>query len=135
MRRLCLVYWAVLTILLLTRNPLYWFRAAPPLLKTYRLFDSVTHLVAFTILAFLMLAARWPVSHRRLFAWLAVYAFVTEALQSLIPPRRTDAIDFIEDLIGLGLGAVIWLAADWWFRARRAKHDAEVAHSATTAPR
>ena len=113
-RRVALTYLALLTLLLLVRNPLALIRQVPPLLDAFLTVSAVTHLMTFTVLAFLMLASRWPVPGWRLFAYLAAYACATEGLQYFFPPRKMELVDVIQDLLGLALGAVLWSAVEWW---------------------
>ena len=103
LRVACAAYWSVLTVLLLLPGSL---------LGTHRVAVGLgavgVHLVAFTVLGFLFAGSRWPL--RR--AWLAVllggYAIAVEALQSLVPLRTVELPDFVENVVGLAAGFVIW---------------------------
>lgn len=116
-RKTCIAYTVLLTVLLLVKNPLALFQSSSALLTTYRFFDSVTHWIAFTGLALLMLASRWPVATWQLFGGLAVYSCVTEAVQSLIPRRATQLGDLAQDLLGLATGALIFAIVARWNRS------------------
>lgn len=104
-RRLsCIVYWGLLTVLLLAPNPLAVFgitrlpdAISPP--------DRGVHFSVFCLLTVLVLASRWPVRTRFILIVLVVYAFASELLQYFFPPRTVDPIDLTENLLGIAVGA------------------------------
>ena len=106
---ICIGYWILLTVLLLTPNPsaLVGLQAVP--IFPWGKFGI--HLTAFTILGVLANASRWP---KRL-GWslilvLAIYGITTEALQLLVPHRASRVMDGVENLLGIALGSgIYWL--------------------------
>jgi VanZ family protein len=105
----CILYWVLLTLLLLVPNPAAWvgLREVP----TFTWGKFGIHLTAFTILGVLVNATRWP---KRpcwsLVAFLVLYAVTTESLQLLVPHRTPRVIDGIENILGISLGSSIyWL--------------------------
>lgn len=118
-RTISLVYLAFLTLLLVVRNPLDWFGQQELIVTAFQLVGFIVHFVTFVILAFLMLMARWPLQNTVLIGLLAVYAAFTELIQGPIPNRCPQWGDFIQDLGGLAVGAVLWLIATRWFFSLR----------------
>lgn len=99
---LCGLYWLVLTIFLLVPNPAGVLQM--PSVPFFPWGDVGVHLAAFTILALLVCAARWP----KPIGWpatiLLVYAVATESLQALVPPRTVELKDYAENMLGIALG-------------------------------
>ncbi|MGD0899803.1 MAG: VanZ family protein [Thermoguttaceae bacterium] len=111
----CLVYWILLTLLLLVPNPAAWvgLQAVPVL--PWGKFGI--HLTAFTILALLVHATRWP----RLLWWplmvlLVVYGVTTESLQIFVPSRSARVMDAVENILGVAAGSGIYLLVLWLAR-------------------
>ena len=81
-RTLCVLYWSLLTVLLLARDPL-------ALLGIRRLPSGVgatgVHFAAFAVLGLLVAASRWPPRRAWLWAILFGYATVVELLQWFTP--------------------------------------------------
>jgi glycopeptide antibiotics resistance protein len=104
----CFCYWIFLTVLLLVPNP-----AALVHLHSVPIFPwgkFGIHLIAFTILSFLVNASRWP----KRIGWpllvlLVVYGVTTESLQLFVPHRTSRVMDGIENILGIALGAGIYL--------------------------
>jgi len=116
-RTISLVYLAFLTVLLIVRNPLYWFQAAE-LESAFQLVGFIAHFVTFSILGWLMLQARWPLAPLALFALLVLYAGATELIQSPIPNRSPEWLDFAQDVAGLALGMTLcWVWQRVWTRS------------------
>lgn len=110
-RLACVVYWLVLTVLLVSPDP--WSMVgidqsvAPP-------GGRMLHFAFFTGLALLIAASRWPVRPGLLVGLALAFALATEALQALFPQRKVDLLDVTENLLGLGAGTAIW----WLIRNR-----------------
>ena len=105
----CLGYWLLLTTLLLVPHPaaLAGLQAVP----TFPWGKFGVHLIAFTILAVLIHATRWP-NHLcwRLVVLLLVYGITTESLQLLVPHRTARVMDGIENILGIVAGSgIYWL--------------------------
>jgi glycopeptide antibiotics resistance protein len=105
----CLCYWVFLTVLLLVPSPatLVGLQAVP----AFPWGKFGIHLIAFTILGFLVNATRWP---KRLWwpmiAFVTGYAVTTEVLQLFVPHRTSRVMDGVENLLGIALGsATYWL--------------------------
>jgi len=97
---ICLAYWALLTLLLLTPNPaaIVGLRKIP----TFPWGDTGLHFAAFAVLAVLVHAVRWPQPPRRLItALLLAYAVVVESLQALVPFRTPAVDDYAESILGV----------------------------------
>jgi hypothetical protein len=105
----CLCYWLLLTTLLLVPNP-----AAVVGLQAVPVFPwgkFGIHLIAFTIMAVLVHAARWP---KRLcwplIVFLVVYGITTETLQLFVPHRTARVMDGVENILGITAGSgIYWL--------------------------
>jgi hypothetical protein len=106
-RAACVLYWALLSFLLLSPDPL-------AVLGIRRLpgpgGGRGIHFLLFTLLALLVLASRWPVGRRLLAGGLLAFALGTELLQGLVPHRSVEMFDLAENLLGLSAGTGAWLA-------------------------
>ena len=110
----CLGYWLLLSVLLLVPNPaaLVGLQAVP----VFPWGKFGVHLIAFTILAVLVHATRWP---KRL-GWpllvcLVVYGIATESLQLFVPHRTARVMDGIENILGITAGSgIYWLVRVLW---------------------
>jgi hypothetical protein len=109
-RLACLCYCLLLTVLLLVPNPaaLVGLQAVP----VFPWGKFGVHLIAFTSLAFLANATRWP---KRpwwpLIVLLMVYGITTESLQLVVPHRTARVMDGIENILGIAAGsAIYWLS-------------------------
>ena len=119
LRLACAAYWLMLTVLLLVPNPkaLLGLRYTPGNLS-----QRGVHFLFFTVLVVLVMAGRPPLRRRTLVAVLVGYAVVTETLQSLVPLRTVELIDYLENLAGLAVGAGIWLIGrKSWAAIRRCR--------------
>ena len=109
----CLGYWLLLTILLLVPNPaaLVGLKAVP----TFPWGKFGVHLVAFTALATLVHAMRWPKGlWWPLIALLVMYGVTTESLQLLVPQRTARVMDAVENLLGIAAGSGIYCLMRRW---------------------
>lgn len=109
-RLLCALYALGLTILLLVPKP--WALlgiAKPPGLGS----DRGLHFVLLSALALLVFASRLPMRRWAMLAVLATYGLVVESLQWFFPPRTVELRDYLENLLGVAVGAGLW-----WLLAR-----------------
>jgi VanZ family protein len=110
MKKLCIAYWLLLSLLLLSRNPLAWLRGSDSLSAASQLVEPAAHFVCFLVLAIVAWLAAWPISRSWLPLVLSGYALATELLQRLVPGRTPDLADFYQDLAGIALGCTVcWL--------------------------
>lgn len=105
-------YWLLLTVVLLAPDPralLGITRApGPP-------GGRVEHLVLFGVLALLACASRLPLRRGPMVGLLVGYALLTETAQALVPTRTVELLDYVENLLGLGAGCVLWRLIHWRF--------------------
>jgi len=66
----------------------------------------LAHLASFCVLSVLTLAARWPIPRWGLVVLLAAYGGTTEIAQSFLPPRSAEWTDWLQDIVGIAIGAV-----------------------------
>lgn len=104
-RTIFVVYWLLLSFLLLTPDPLallgFPMPPGPP-------GGRGIHFALFTLFGFLVHAARWPLRPRPLVGWLVAYAACAEAMQAFVPTRVVDIIDLVENMLGLLAGWAVW---------------------------
>ena len=112
-RLACLAYFSLLSVLLLVPDPLTLLGI--PRLPTLP-GDRTVHFLLFTLLALLVHASRWPLGWGLLAGLLVAHALVMETLQSLVPGRTVELLDFVENLVGLAAGTGIW-----WFLQKKGK--------------
>ena len=100
-------YLVALTTLLLASNPVAWLLGLIP-------DDSVpsrgTHFTAFLILAILVAASRLPWRATVQALALIVYALAIESMQGLVENRTVELLDYVENLLGLAAGLLLWRA-------------------------
>jgi VanZ family protein len=116
LRLLALLYWLVLTVLLLVPNPaavLFGLRPA----RSMAGFSGI-HFFTFLTLALLVSAARFPVRRRVQWSVLVVYAIVVESLQWFVPHRTVELRDYAQNLAGLSAGALLLVAWEGWHNRR-----------------
>jgi hypothetical protein len=112
MRVVCLGYLLFLTLLLLVSDPMGMVSARGPMLAFLQHLMPMAHMLSFGVLAMLGLAARWPIPRWGIAVLLVFYAGMTEIAQSLLPPRTAELQDWLQDLAGIILGAVLcWIIA------------------------
>jgi hypothetical protein len=103
----CVAYWILLTVLLLTPYPQ---RVVG--LQTVPLFpwgDIGIHFTAFIVLSVLVHVAVWPKSVRWTVAILLAYGVATESLQWFVPHRSVELKDYTENILGVLAGAAVFL--------------------------
>ncbi len=110
MRKICAGYWLLLTVLLFAQNPWGWAGSGRRVDAVYEHVEPISHLVSFTLLTLLVLAARWPLPRVTMLGLLAGYGAATELIQSQIPGRRMQLSDLIQDLAGILAGCVFYWA-------------------------
>jgi VanZ family protein len=117
----CAAYWLLLTTLLLVPDPLR-------LLRMHRVpLDSgspLVHFAVFVVLSLATLASQFPIPSFVTLAVLAGYAVLTEYLQSYVPPRTMDSLDFVGNFLGILVGAAIYGAGRGLWQRRAQRHRA-----------
>ena len=114
-RLACVCYWLLLTVLLLVPNPaaLVGLQAVP----VFPWGKFGIHLSFFTVLGFLVNAARWP---KRIgwpmLVFLVVYGITTESLQLFVPHRTARVMDAIENILGIAAGSAIYWLLLWFMQ-------------------
>jgi VanZ family protein len=116
----CFLYWALLTVLLLTPDP----KSLLGLKSVERLpSDTLAHLTFFTLLAILVHVARLPWRRWIIYAAMLSYAFAAEALQFFVPPREVELKDFAMNFSGLALGTCLYFGGvELWRRLILNRH-------------
>jgi VanZ family protein len=116
----CFLYWAFLTVLLLTPDP----KGLLGLEKVEQLpSDTLAHLTFFTLLAILVHTSRLPWPRWMIYATLLGYAFAAESLQYFVPPREVELKDFAMNFSGLALGTCLYIGGVvLWRRLKHKKH-------------
>ena len=94
-------YLLVLTVLLLMDEPRTL--VIPP-----TLLERFAHFISFFLLAWLALAARWPVPSWGVLVLLIFYAMATELLQGLVGWRSCEWADWVQDVLGIGAAFAGW---------------------------
>ena len=119
---LCIAYWICLTVLLLVPHPDELVGFSAPHLPWGKF---GIHTGFFTVLGVLANFSRWPKRPSwRLIVFMAIYGITTEFLQRFVPPRTSQVIDGVENLLGIALGSgIYWLA----WRLRRKDDLSEIA--------
>lgn len=105
-RAACVVYWMLLSFLLLAPDPLAIVGIrrlpGPP-------GGRGIHFLLFTLLALFFLASRWPLRRKLVVGGLVAFALGTELLQGLVPHRTVEMFDLAENLLGLVAGTAAWM--------------------------
>jgi hypothetical protein len=107
MRVACLAYIAFLSLLLLSANPARVIGVWGEMPSLLRALMPWAHLMSFSVLAALMLLARWPLPRWSIVLLLGIYGGATEIIQGFIPQRTPEWIDWLQDLGGLAVGVAI----------------------------
>ncbi len=102
-------YLVLLTVLLLTPDPMAVFRPERELYGIVSWLMPSAHFLTMALLAWLTLAARWPLPLGWIFGLLVLYAVGTEGLQSLVPTRTPSLADVFQNLIGIATGSAVWV--------------------------
>jgi VanZ family protein len=116
----CFLYWAFLTVLLLTPDPkgLLGLESVEQLPS-----DTLAHLTFFTLLAILVHTSRLPWRRWIIYATLLGYAFGAEAMQFFVPPREVELKDFAMNFSGLALGTGLYFTGVLlWRRLKHKQH-------------
>lgn len=101
------VYLLFLSFLLLAPEPLKLLGfTSPPGASSVRM----VHFLLFAVLGFLVWASRLPVRPGLVLGVLVAYALVTESLQWFVPTRTVELLDYLENLLGLAAGGMVWHA-------------------------
>jgi VanZ family protein len=103
----CLAYVVFLSVLLFSPNPSRVISMSGELPGMLRALMPWAHLLSFSVFAALMLLARWPLPRWGIISLLALYGGATEIIQSFIPPRTPEWIDWVQDLGGVAMGVAI----------------------------
>jgi VanZ family protein len=124
-------YVVFLTALLLDANPLRIIGVrggAPWFIKDLM---PVAHVLSFFLLALLILSVQWTLPRWMVAVLLVVYGGTTEMLQSFLPTRTAEWIDWLQDIagvvVGVALAWVLHVAAVWL--SSRAKPENTAPHS------
>ncbi len=67
------------------------------------------HLLLFAGMSVLAVSSRWSVPRGTLVGLLVLYAAATEGLQGFVPPRTPDALDLLENVLGIAAGLAVCL--------------------------
>jgi glycopeptide antibiotics resistance protein len=114
-RVVCYAYWILLTMLLLVPSPATWVGLQE--VPTFPWGKFGVHLIAFTMLAILVHATRWP---KRpwwpLLVLLVLYGITTETLQLFVPTRTARVMDAVENILGIAAGSGIYWLVLWLVR-------------------
>ena len=107
-RLVCLVYCAMLTLLLLVPDPaaLLGIQRLPKVGSAIGI-----HFTAFAGLGMLVAAGRIPLRPVLLAGSLFLYSVGVELLQWYVPPRTVETRDLVENLLGLSAGVAVWRLA------------------------
>jgi len=122
LKAVSLGYLIVLSLLLVSDSTLAGNGVRATLVAVWRHVDPFAHLLSFTVLTILALAARWPLPYVGLLGCLVAYAVGTEVVQGFIPQRTADLQDCLQDLAGIAIGVtmfVVWNQCGRAFRGRR----------------
>jgi VanZ family protein len=116
MRKICVAYWLLLTLVLWVRDPLKWFHTRT-VDTVYNWVEPVAHFTSFTVLALIVLATGLSLSRVWLLAILAGYGCLTELVQSQVG-RHMELKDLLQDFAGILVGTGLFTA---WQRIRKSK--------------
>jgi VanZ family protein len=103
----CLAYVVFLSLLLFSPNPSRLVSMSGDVPVFLRALMPWAHLLSFSVFAVLMLLARWPLPRWSIISLLALYGGASEIIQSFIPPRTPEWIDWVQDLGGVAVGVAI----------------------------
>jgi VanZ family protein len=104
---LCVAYWGLLTVLLLTSDParLVGLHSVP----WFPFADFGIHLTAFVGLSLVVHTTSWPKRPRwYMLACLCLYAVTTELMQSFVPHRTCAPTDAVANFLGIAIGTGIY---------------------------
>ena len=103
----CLGYVVFLSALLFAPNPNKVISMSGELPAILHTLMPYAHLLSFSVLAVMMFMARWPMPKWGVVLCLALYGGATEIVQSFIPPRTPEWIDWFQDLGGVAVGVAM----------------------------
>jgi hypothetical protein len=101
-------YLAFLTALLLVPDPTLLVGGPDMGWGIFRRVMPVAHLLSFAVLAILALTVRWPLPRWLVAVGLIVYGGLIEIVQSFLPPRTAEWEDWLQDIAGVAIGAILW---------------------------
>lgn len=106
MRIFCLAYALLLSLLLLSSDPISAVgqREGYSGLLTLKPF---AHFLGFVPLAFFTVSARWPISRTAAAICLVGYAAGTELLQCFVPGREPGVLDLLQNVVGIAVGGLL----------------------------
>lgn len=119
MRTAFVAYGVYLTVLLLSQDPTRWIGTTGNVPEFLKMLIPIAHLLSFTVLSFLTFAAGLPVPRWGMLLLLALYGGATEIVQSVIPHRTAEWMDWFQDLGGIAIGFVCLCLAVYLLRMLR----------------
>ena len=119
-RVISIVYLLVISYLLLTPDPLPRDEMLAGLMEW---FEPVRHFVAMFLLALLVLASCWPLSLSWVVSLLIAYGVGIERLQAAFPPRTVEAVDLVQNVVGIISAVLVWWIAVAMVHCRRVPLD------------
>jgi hypothetical protein len=108
LRTACVAYVVVLSYLLVARDPACFLPGQGGLDVLSGNVIVVAHLLGFSVLTLLVLAARWPVPTWTQYRFLAAYGLGTELIQAFLPWRSAEMGDLLQDLAGIAAGSAVY---------------------------
>jgi VanZ family protein len=121
-RIVCIGYAVFLTLLLLTSDPARLIGCQGGLPQLLQTLMPWAHVISFSVLAALALMTRWPMPRWTIVLILAVYGGMTEIIQSRVPSRTPEWMDWFQDLAGIAIGAACcWAVAMFMRRFAKTK--------------
>ncbi len=107
----CWLYVGLLAVVLLFIGNPTKFIDSPTFVSLYRVVEPGLHVGLFACLAFLVSGSRWHVHPVVLAIVLILSAAGSEAIQFWLPHRTPRWDCFAQDIVGLFIGFVAWVAA------------------------
>lgn len=103
---LAAAYFALVTWLLLTAEPMSLILSRLYLFEPLQLLEDIGHFLCFTLLTLLVLIPGWLVPRWVVLGSLVAYAVATELIQTLVPGRDAGLADCLQNLSGIAAGTV-----------------------------
>ena len=129
MRIVLSAYWAYLSVLLLSQDPTRWIGAPGHVPNLLRLLMPFAHMLSFSVLTAIALAARLPLPRWSIILSLAVYGALTEIVQGVVPCRTPEWVDWLQDLAGIAIGLACFWFATFFMRLAKKTDSLEVPYS------